>query len=414
MTSDPDIVIVGAGAAGIGAARRLSGRGLSVVLIESLDRLGGRASTSQTTAGPLDLGCGWLHSADRNPWVDIAEASGVEVHRGPTAWNSQFRGLGFPHGEREAARKAFAEWTERVTNSPPTNDRAIDAVPPDEEWTQYLQAMSGFISGDELERISARDYANYDVAATDANWRVPTGYGALIEGSLPTEVKVHLGTSVNQVSIEAGSVALMTSQGTLKPRAIIMTASTNVLSGDSIRWPSQLEPWREAAAKLPLGNNEKLFLEITGNSPFETETHVLGNPHDALTGSYYIRPFGFPVIECFLGGAGARCVASEGLDAAFDRAIAQLVALFGSDVQAALRPIATSNWTNTASIGGAYSHALPGHAKARSQLARPFEKLIFFAGEATEAEDFSTAHGAYQSGLRAANQVLKAFGAVDG
>ena len=65
--------------------------------------------------------------------------------------------------------------------------------------------------------------------------------------------------------------------------------------------PRALDPWRHAAAHLPLGRNEKLFLEIIGDSPFVPETRVLGNPRDRRTGVYYIRPFGWPVIECFLG-----------------------------------------------------------------------------------------------------------------
>ncbi len=116
-------------------------------------------------------------------------------------------------------------------------------------------------------------------------------------------------------------------------------------------------------SRLPLGNNEKLFLEIVGNSPFAPESHVIGNPHNPETGAYYIRPFGRPVIECFLGGAGARAAAARGPDASFAQAVEELVALFGSSVRPLLRPLASSCWSDTPSIGGGYSHALPGYAQ---------------------------------------------------
>jgi monoamine oxidase len=84
----------------------------------------------------------------------------------------------------------------------------------------------------------------------------------------------------------------------------------------------------------------------------------------------------------------------------------QLCALFGSHIRGSLRPLAASNWGQMQHIGGAYSYALPGQASARRALARPFENRLFFAGEATSAGDFSTVHGAHDSGLRAAEEAI--------
>ena len=95
----------------------------------------------------------------------------------------------------------------------------------------------------------------------------------------------------------------------------------------------------------PAGRNEKLFLEITGHNPFVPETRVLGNPRDRATGVYYIRPFGWPVIECFLGDQGARMVEELGPAAGFARAIDQLASLFGSAVSRSLRPLLASSWS---------------------------------------------------------------------
>jgi hypothetical protein len=107
-----------------------------------------------------------------------------------------------------------------------------------------------------------------------------------------------------------------------------------------------LDPWRDAAARLPLGRNEKLFLEIADESSFAPETRVLGNPRDRGTGVYYIRPFGWPVIECFLGDQGARMIEEQGPSAGFARAIDQLVALFGSGVNGRRRvPACGDDWS---------------------------------------------------------------------
>jgi monoamine oxidase len=404
-----DVAIVGAGAAGIGAARRLTAAGLSVLVLEAMARPGGRAWTCEAADVPLDLGCGWLHSGDRNPWTHIAEQAGFAIDRRPVAWGTQYHDLGFSPAERAAARQAFVRWSERLVSAPPASDCAADALEPDRPWAAYLQAMSGFISGDELERISVADYTAYDAASTGCNWRVPAGYGSLVTASLSRQASLRLSTPVRAIGLDRPGVRLETPAGTVLSRAAIITVSTAVLAGDAIAWPSALDPWRDAACRLPLGYNEKLFLEIIGTGPFAPESHVLGDPRDPATGAYYIRPFGWPVIECFLGGAGAQAAAADGPEAAFARAIDQLVRLFGSAARRHLKPLVASDWTRTREVGGAYSHALPKQAAARGRLALPFDDRLFFAGEATHAADFSTAHGAYESGLRAAEEVMAAL-----
>lgn len=207
----------------------------------------------------------------------------------------------------------------------------------------------------------------------------------------------------------ADGVAVTTRAGAVRAGAAILTVSTAVLAGDALRLPSGADPWREAAAALPLGRNEKVFLEIGRDTAFEPDTHAYSNLHDPRSASYSIRPNGWPVIEAFFGGDGARIVEEEGPAAGFAHVSAELVALFGSDVASALRPLAAKSWSRMAFIGGAYSCALPGQSYARARLAQPFEDRLFFAGEATHPFDFTTAHGAHDSGVRAADEALAAL-----
>jgi monoamine oxidase len=215
------------------------------------------------------------------------------------------------------------------------------------------------------------------------------------------------------VGMKGQGVEVATPVGSLSARAAILTVSTAVLGAGAIKLPPALDSWRHAAASLPLGRDEKLFLEIVGESSFEPETRVIGDPRNRRTGVYHIRPFGWNVIEGFVGGEAARMVEADGPAAGFAHAVDQLAALFGSSVRGAFRPLVSSNWGRTTSVGGAYSHALPGRASARRQLAEPFEERLFFAGEATHLYDFSTAHGAYESGVRAAEEVIAALAPND-
>lgn len=408
MTDTSDVVIIGAGAAGIGAARHLSKIGYSVSVVDALPRLGGRAWTLATSAGPIDLGCGWLQSADRNPWTKIARESGVEINDQLGAWERQYRDLGFAPEDRSAARNAFAQWNKRLLGEPPFSDVAMDVWDVDSRWTPYLQAMSGFVNGVHMEELSVRDYLAYDTASSHKDWRLPAGYGSLISTQFPQSAKVYLSTEVEAVSLNDPELEVRIVGGTLRAKAVIITASTTALVKGSMKLPSDLDPWIDAASRLPLGHNEKLFLEIVGESPFAPESHVHGDPFNVDTGTFYIRPYGRTVIECFYGGPHARQIAG-GSPAMFEEAIGQLAGLFESDVRRSLRPLAASNWSNTPSIGGAYSHALPGYSRERIALSQPYDNRVFFAGEATDVSDFSTAHGAYKSGLRAAEEVIAAL-----
>ncbi|WBO61184.1 FAD-dependent oxidoreductase [Acidocella sp. MX-AZ03] len=142
---------------------------------------------------------------------------------------------------------------------------------------------------------------------------------------------------------------------------------------------------------------------------FEPRSHLLGDPRDVKAMSYGIRPMGLPTIEAYLGNDSAEIITREGPVAAYAAAMDGLAKLLGADVRKQLRPLITTDWTRTTHIGGSYSYARPGQRSARATLARPFENRLFFAGEATHATDFSTAHGAYESGVRAATEVLGAM-----
>jgi len=401
MSDRVDVAIVGGGAAGIAAARRLAERHRSVLLIEALPRLGGRARTASLDGLRLDLGCGWLHSAQRNPLAALAAAQGETLDRSESAWHRQLRNLHFPPEAQREAWGAFQRLGERLHRQPPPSDCAGDALLRDDRWRPFIDGVSSFINGTELDQLSVRDYLAYEDASTDDNWRLPGGYGAFI-AALGAALPVALNTQVDSVTVGT-DIALATPRGSIYARAAIVAVSTAVLARGHIRFAPSIDTHLQAASRLPLGLADKVFLSLADPNVIPPESHLLGRIDRAATGSYYLRPFGLPVIECYLGGACARGLERLGEKAAFAFVIAELKSLLGAEFARGVMPLAATRWAHEPTIGGSYSHALPGYADARSVLARPVNERLCLAGEACSVEDFSTAHGAWKSGLAAAD-----------
>jgi monoamine oxidase len=398
-----DILIVGAGAAGIAASRRIAASGRSYHLAEAGERPGGRAFTRTIAGFPLDLGCFWLHSADRNPWAKLAAETKAAIDRTPPAWREQFADIGFSRAEQKEAMDAFAAFDRRLREYPPPGDRAADALEPGNRWNCYLEALSGFINGAELEQLSVADYLAYEDGDSGVNWRLPGGYGALVAGAADG-LEIGFGAEVSTIDRKGPLLVAHTFLGAISARAAIVAVPSSALARERLLFDPPLPEKAEAAAAVPLGLANKAFLQLDRVEPFEPDTQLIGSPRDPETGSYTLRPFGRPLIECFFGGAGARGLEEEGEGAATDFAITQLVGLLGSGMRRRLIPLAETLWGEWA--GGSYSHALPRMATARASLAAPVENRIFFAGEACSAVDFSTAHGAYETGLAAAEAAL--------
>jgi monoamine oxidase len=397
-----DVVIVGAGAAGIGAGRRLARAGVSFVMLEARARIGGRTLTIERGA-PLDMGAGWLHSADRNPLVSVAEAAGFDVDRTPAPWRRQSGDQGLSQAEQRAFGEAFQRFERRIDEAA---ERDIDKaasfyLEPGDRWNPMLNAIFSYISGAALDDIDARDYARYE--DTGCNWRVRQGYGALI-AACGAQLPVRLQTDVREIDHSGAHVVIRSATGAIEARNVIVTVPTSMFG--TLTFTPDLPEKRDAAAVLPLGSAEKLHFALAQAEEFPSDGHLFARFDTADTGSYHVRPLGRPVLEGYFGGALARALAEAGPDAMADFARQELAALLGSQFPARLTALASSSWSTDRYAHGAYSYATPGNADARAVLAAPHAQRLLFAGEACSRARYSTVHGAFETGCEAAEQAL--------
>lgn len=266
-----------------------------------------------------------------------------------------------------------------------------------------IDAISTYINGVELDRVSVHDMDEYE--DTEVNWRVRRGYGALI-AAYGAPCPVSLNTQVTLIDHSGARIRIETSRGTLSARNIIVTVPTDLIANESIRFHPALPAKVEAAHSLPLGLADKTMLALDEPNDLPSDGSLRGATMRTAMGTYHLRPFGQNCIEGFFGGTFARALEDAGDGALLAASIDEIVELLGSDYRKKLKPLAETRWAHDPVARGSYSHALPGQAHQRAVLAAPVNDRLFFAGEATSPHFFSTAHGAHETGVRAAEEIL--------
>ena len=401
--NDTEVAIVGGGAAGLAAARRLREAKVDCLVIEARSRLGGRAWTETHSNLVLDLGCGWLHSAGRNPWSEIARQQGRGIDKTPPPWERPSMEDRFPLTDQRdytRAQHAFDERLEAEAARGP--DRSAAAfLEPGCRWNALMDAVSTYYSGAELERVSALDLARY--REDNANWRVVGGLGATIE-DYGADLPVMLDCPVRRIDHGGKRLAIETAKGTIGANCAIVTLPASLIGPDL--FAPHLPAKTDAAAGLPLGLADKLFLSLDGAEEFDENSRVFGKLDRTATGSYNLRPFGAPMIEAYFGGQLAWHLEKGGEAAFVDFATEELIGVFGASFARRIRLLRLHRWGADPFARGSYSYAMPGKADCRAALAAPVDDRLFFAGEACSLLDFSTVHGAFATGVAAADAAI--------
>jgi monoamine oxidase len=415
---DTDVLVVGAGVAGIAAARTLRARGLSCLVLEAKDRIGGRAYTDATG---FDHGASWLHQANDNPLTAFAEALGFE-----TVDHDLLRQrLLFTEGRfaSTAERGAFATAEDRfwrvieaaATDGAPDRP-ASEAAPEGGRFDPLVAHWEGAqICAAELSRMSLHDFAA--TALDGPNLLLRRGLGTLV-AALSEGLPIRLKAPVAQLDWGKNAIEARGSFGRIRAGAAIITVSTAVLAQGGIAFTPDLPAEKCAAIRaLPLGLLNKLAFPIPpGTVPefgaFASLRRDIAGAGDRPI-SWIARPFGAPVILAFMGGSLAWELSRAGMGATEAHARAEFARVFGTEAAQALGVPIITDWGNDPAFFGSYSHAIPGAQAARHVLAEPLaDGRLIFAGEACHPRFAATVAGAWLSGEAAAQQLAGGRGAV--
>ena len=408
-----DVVVIGAGAAGLAAARRLQESGASFRLLEAKPHIGGRAVTDSVTLGaPIDLGAHWLHSPALNPLSPLADRYLFHVKHGPEDFRVAVDGVILSDAEHDACFDYVDDCFGKIANIG-GGDRdcpVSELFPFRGKWHDFFEANFVAKQGVPAAQSSALDFARYVWEGDD--WPVLDGLGALIARHAQG-IEVALQSPATRIAWDRqAGIAVETPRGTLEARCAIVAVSTGVLAGESIHFTPSLPDWkRHAIDCLPMGSCNKVALGFTRN-PFGDLDSVMLMPDLGPEQSveFVVREGGRNIVTAMINGPFAKALAAEGARATADYALTQLAAIFGSDVKACVTDrLVFADWDHDPWVAGCYAAARPECHAARAELARPIENRLFFAGEATHDRYMGDVHGAHLSGEAAADAALRAL-----
>lgn len=415
LPREADIVVIGAGAAGIAAARRIMATGRKVVVVEAASQVGGRCITDTTTFDtPFDRGARWMHNPETNPMIRLARSAGLDVLPAPGGQKMRIGRRNARAGETEEFLAALVRANRAIDEAARGKlDTACGAVLPKDlgDWTGAAEFMLGAsFAGKDLKELSAIDKAR----AQDRNAAIACrqGLGTLIT-RLSEQVPVALATPASRIAWGNRDVSVETPSGKIAARAAIITVSTNVLTSGAIKFgPDMPKRTLDSASKLTLGSYDHIVLQLPGNPlGLSRDDILIEQSSSTRTALMFANIGGSSLCSIDVGGSFGRDLSEQGEKAMIAFAREWIAKLFGSEAAAAVQRTSATRWNASPFVMGAMSAASPGGQLSRRILAEPIGNM-FLAGEATHETLWGTVDGAWESGERAADAALRKIGAL--
>jgi monoamine oxidase len=414
LPREADIVVIGAGAAGIAAARRIVAANRKVIVIEAANQIGGRCITDSSAFDvPFDRGARWMHNPDSNPMLKLARSVGLEIATAPSGQKIRIGRRNARPGETEEFLATLVRANRAIDEASRKFDASCASTLPKDlnDWAGTIEfTLGASFAGKDLKDLSTVD----KVRAQDRSvvFACRQGMGTLI-AKLAEGIPVALSTPATRLDYGNRDVTVDTPSGRITARAAIITVSTNVLASGSIKFATEI-PRRvvDAASRLSLGSYDHIALQLPGNPLGLARDDVLIEQSNSMrTALLYANIGGSSLCTIDVAGSFGRDLSGQGEAAMVAFAKEWLGKLFGSDVANVVKKTGATRWNASPYVLGAMSAASPGGQASRKALIDPIG-CMYLAGEATHETLWGTIDGAWESGERAADAALRRIGAI--
>jgi len=414
LPREADIVVIGAGAAGIAAARRVMAANRKVIVVEAASQVGGRCLTDTATFDvPFDRGARWMHNPDTNPMIRLGRAAELEITTAPSGQKIRIGRRNARPGETEEFLAALVRANRAIDEASRKSDVSCASVLPKDlgDWAGTAEFVLGAnFSGKDLKDLSVGDKAR----AQDRNTAIACrqGLGTLV-ARLGEQVPLSLSTPASRISWGSRDVTVETPSGKINARAAIITVSSNVLAAGNIKFnPDIPKRVTDAATKLSLGSYDRIALQMPGNPlGLARDDIIIEQSSSTRTALMFANMGGSSLCSIDVAGSFGRDLSAQGEAAMVAFAVEWLGKLFGSEAAAAVKKSSATRWNAAPFALGAMSAAGPGGQASRKALSEPVG-CMYFAGEATHETLWGTIDGAWESGERAAESALRRIGAL--
>ena len=387
MSSKTDVVVIGAGSAGLSAAKELTKQEISFVVVEASHRIGGRAYSEEIAPDVwFDLGCAYLETGpdptnridESNPFLDFVKSQGAVIEEYGYDAHYNYNGRLLDDREMKAQEAYLKECDEAIQRSVDRGeDCAIsDVIDLDNPYAIPYIDMMAVTAPKDLDEASAADF--FHKVEEHRTYIALHGYGNLV-AQWGSDVKVSLNTKVESIDWSVKEVVVQTVKGSIRARCVISTVSNGILAAQHIHFKPQLPDWKmQAIQGVPMGAENKIGVHFSKDvfGP-EASGYYQSWSSDAQGAYIDVNLMSTNVVSVFMGGRFSIWMEQQGQQATHEFAVDRIVDIFGNDIRKSVNRSIVTAWVTDPWTLGSYACALPGQFHQRELLPLAIDNKLF-------------------------------------
>lgn len=411
------VIVVGAGISGLIAAQKLVEKGFGVTVLESNSKVGGRLSTQRINDVVFDEGASWIHGVNGNPIVNLAKKAGMNTAftDDESRISYDIKGVVRTAAVYDKAEEELYTILESMMNSGNATqsfesvfNNLYPAKSNDRLWRFLLSSYVTFDCGD-LDRLSSLLY--YEGEEFGGIEKIATNGYDKIAHFLAEGLNIELNQRVSEIDYSSSKIKVKHNEIISEADFVLITVPLGVLKAKAINFSPALPVFKQNAIEKVGMNCVNKFLLVWETAFWDDVQYISYTPEIKDKFNYFVNVKKYQpsqnALMTFAYAEYARKTETMSDQQIIDEIMTHLKDMYGAEIPLP-KEFYRTNWQSNENTYGSYSYTAVGTEMSHFEdLATSLNDQLFFAGEHTEVDYFSTVHGAYLSGIREANKIIK-------